>query len=231
MPVVDLGKSLQSSSGSLVTCARKIEKHLKDILNLAESCSPESAIVTADSLTKLTRDVALAPFFMCKGCKDGKDIRNVFAAFCSTLRNVKPEEVNSKSTLDAALLSTKKECRKRSLTTAARKCCQSLVKNIAHVFQDLRASLQKETNGPTRQLFRAVRRYMKDVRRSIICASYNSFYLSICLKSLDHCKGDVKRDQMRVIMKNVHHVCTKCRTMAILPHGHREVLLKAKKMR
>lgn len=221
---------LVEASSNLLDCGTAIERALEHVLNVADKCSPEVALVTADTLTKLTRDVGAAPLFITEQTKaDGTQMRHIVQVLAHILHKVKPQKIRNASDMEQALKSTNAACQKYSVSDEARELFRFLVQEIARVFFELRAILKRQTGMPSKHLFRAVEHYMCKVRQDVLCFSYNSLKLRVCMESIENCgsKSSVGKAAIRKVISNMHKLSTKTRTMAVLAAYHHGTVKRA----
>jgi len=230
MPDAAFSNLLVDSSAALLQCGEKVEGALRHVLNVADTCSPEIALVTADSLTKLTRDIGAAPIFFAEKTKaDGQEMRHVVEVLAIVLNKARPDEVRNDKELETALKTTAKACAKFKLGDECSTLFQLLTREIARVFFELRAVLRRQKNVPSKRLFRSVQNYMRRARQAILCFSYNSLKVRVCIKSIDACgaKSTVDKAALRKVVKNVYDLQRNTRTMAVLAQYHHETVKKA----
>jgi hypothetical protein len=211
-------------------CGTTIEKALEHVLNIADACSPEVALVTADTLTKLMRDVGAAPLFLAETTKaNGTQLRHIVQVLAHILRKIKPQKIRSVPEMEQALKSTKAACQTFSVSDEATELFILLVQEIARVFFELRAILKRQRGVPSKRLFNAVDNYMCKVRQAVLCFSYNSLKLRVCMESIEKCgpKSSVGKDAVRKVIANVHKLATRTRTMAVLAAYHHGTVKRA----
>ena len=140
---------LVDSSAKMLTCAKQIERGLQSVLDLADRCSPEIALLTADSLTALSQNVAGAPLIFAKKLRPtGVKMRHMVEILSHVLSHVKPQRVRSKEDMMRALRSTSSICEKFSVGQDVATLYRLLVYEIARVFFELRTALKKQAGGP-----------------------------------------------------------------------------------
>lgn len=221
---------LVDASSNLLECGTKIEKALEHVLNIADACSPEVALVTADTLTKLTRDVGAAPLFFAEKVKaNGVQMRHIVQVLAHVLNKVKPQKIRNVQDMEQALQAVSDVCKKYTVGEEVTQLFKLLVQEIARVFYELRAILKRQKGVPSKRLFHSTENYMCKVRQAILCFSYNSMKLRVCMESIDNCgpKSTVGKDAIRKVISNVHQLSTKTRTMAVLAAYHHGTVKRA----
>ena len=225
--VMTFSQLLVNTSQELLKCGLKIEKLLAHVLNVAEECSPEIAMVTADALTKLTGDISSAPLFIAeKTNATGKDMVRIIMTLGVVLHKAQPYEVRGAADLQKALDVTKAACAKNGLDTDASVLMAFLVKEIARVYVELRSVLRRQNNAASKKLFRTVQNFIKKAKHSILCFSYNSTKMLVCLKSANTCGGRMDQASARAIIKNVYKLQNNTRAMAVLTPYHQSAIQK-----
>ena len=213
---------LVDSSAKMLTCAKQIERGLQSVLDLADRCSPEIALLTADSITALSQNVAGAPLIFAKKLRPtGVKMRHMVEILSHVLSHVKPQRVRSKEDMMRALRSTSSICEKFSVGQDVATLYRLLVYEIARVFFELRTALKKQAGGAARRLYKSVDSYFCRIREPLVCFSYNSLKLRVCMRELRKCGAarSVSKDVIRSVVKNTRRLSTRTRAMAIfLPY-------------
>lgn len=229
-PPSAFGQLMIKSSAHMAECGIMIEEQLKRTLDVADRCSAELALVVADTLTKLTRDVAAAPlFFAEQSHADGKQMRHIVQVTAYILQKVEPEQARSPDALDDAIERATSMCRKYGLDKKVQELFGMLIKEIANVFYELRAILKRQGTPQTKKLFRSVGSFMQDIRQPILCFSYNALKLRVCMESLGSCgpKSKLEKDTVRKILKNVNTLSRQARTMAVMSPYNKGTITQA----
>ena len=221
------------SSAHMAECGVLVEEQLKATLDVADKCSPELALVVADTLTKLTRDVAAAPLFFAEQTQaDGKEMRHIVQVTAYVLRKVEPEQARSPDALDDAVERATAVCKKYGLGKKVQGLFAMLIKEIANVFYELRAILKRQGTPHTKKLFRKVESFMRDIRQPILCFSYNALKLRVCMEALGNCgsSSELSKETVRQILKNVNTLSRQARTMAVMSPYNKSTVAQAVSM-
>ena len=151
MPETKFSKQLKKSSSALLECGQRIEDELRMVLDRAENCDPEIAVVTAHALTKLTLDIGAAPLFISKQMQSsGQEMRDIIEILHEVLHKARPDQVKDKTELAAALQVTFQACQKRAVKEKIETLFSLLVEEIAKVYTELRAILKRKRDSHTK---------------------------------------------------------------------------------
>jgi hypothetical protein len=224
------GQLLVKSSAQMAACGILIEEQLKRTLDVADKCSSELSLVVADTLTKLTRDVAAAPlFFAEQSHADGKQMRHIVQVTAYILHKVQPEQARSPDALDDAIERATRTCRRYGLDKKVQGLFGMLIKEIANVFYELRAILKRQGTPQTKTLYKSVGSFMRDIRQPILCFAYNALKLRVCMDSLGNCgpKSKLEKETVRKILKNVNTLSRQARTMAVMSPYNKSTVTQA----
>ena len=230
MTLPEFGDLLVEASAHCFDCGLLIEKELKNVLTVADKCTPEVALVTADTLTKLTRDIGAVPLYFSEKMKaDGMGIRNIVQVLAAVLRKVKPQSVRCASSLRAALEASAKACKKYGLGADAELMFGVLVKEIARVFYELRGILKRQKGMPSKRLFNCIKDYIRRISQPILCFGYNTVKLRVCLESVSACgaKSVVSKAVLRKVLRNIKNLTLQTRTLAVAEDFHKATIQKA----
>ena len=233
MSGVNFQKLLVDSSESLLHCGTKVEDGLRRVLNIADECSPELALVTADALTKITRDVGAAPIFFAETTEaTGEEMRSIVEVLAVVLKKAQPYEARKDADIQKAVEVTDKACKKHNLPDGARELFRLLVKEMGQVFMELRVVLRRHKDLPTRRLYHAVQNYMRRVKQAILCFAYNSMKLRVCIRSIGRCgaTSSIDKDSLAIVVKNIYFLSRQTRTMAVLAPYHHDNIKQALKL-
>lgn len=217
----------------MTQCAIRVEHALKHVLNAAEACNPEIAVVVAHALTKLTLDIGAAPIvFADRVHADGEDMRDILRIQSFILKKAKPDRVDSFEDLKEALKLTSEACKERKSSDKLDVLFGLLVREISRVFRELRSILKRHKTPQTKHLFHVVQKYLRVIADDILCFSYNSMKLEVCMHSIDSCgpKSGVDKKSLRCVMSNVAKLMKQARTLTVLNSRHHEVMEKASSM-
>lgn len=233
MPETKFAKLLCRSSSALLQCGLKVEDHLRRVLDRAEACDAEVAIITAHTLTKLTLDIGSAPLYFAEKLKaSGREMRTIIEVLDGVLQKARPDRVTSHEELQEALRKTSKICAEQEGGDKMQPMFALLVKEIAQVYMELRAILKRQRTAHSKRLFHEVQKYLPRITPSLLCYTYNSLKLEMCVKCINKCgpKSNVDRDTMRRVLKNIIKLMQQARTLTVLHSKHHEILEKATEM-
>lgn len=233
MPETKFSKLLCRSSSALLQCGIKIEDHLRRLLDRAEACDPEVAIITAHALTKLTLDIGSAPMFFAEKLNaSGRDMRTIIEILDEVLHRARPDMVSSREDLREALRKTSKACRAREGGDRMEPMFSLLVEEIAKVHMELRVILKRKKTSHSKRLFQEFKKYLPRITPFLLCYTYNSLKLETCVKCINKCgpKSSVDKETLRRVLKNIVKLMQQSRTLTVLHSKHHEILEKATEM-
>ena len=222
---------LLSASNEMLKCGLKLEKLLERVLNLAEKCSPEVAMVTATSLTKLVSDVSAAPLFVAEKTRlGGKELLHAVMTLAAVLNEARPYEVRTEKDLQRALDVTKAACVANALVPEASVLMALLVKEIARVFLELRVVLKRRQDRASKRLLGGVKHFMRAARRYILCFSYNSTKLVVCMRGARECGQGTDKPVARALLRDLYKLQNNARAMAAVSPLHRTAVQRTLEM-
>ena len=187
-----LNLQLCEASTDLKKAGLHIEKCLKTVLQQSDKCSSEVSLAVADSLTKLTRDIAAAPLMYLEKSKcNGDELRHVIEVLVLTLKKAEPFKATNSTELQASLAVVHKAADKYKLTWGARLLFDLLVREIAGVYLELRILLKRQGTKEAKVLWRFTQRYIRAVRHALLVFSYSCLKLRVCLRYFAQCDPTV----------------------------------------
>jgi hypothetical protein len=226
---MEFSARLVDASAAMLQCGILIERRLKKTLDIAEKCEPGIALVIADTLTKLTRDIGAAPLFFSKLVqRNGQLMLRIVEVMAWVLSATAVQELKGAAFLEDKVYQL---CRSKGLPAEVGTLFALLCREISRVFSDLRVVLKRENSQHAKQLYRSMQHYIRDVQQPILCFSFNSLKLRVCMQAVRDCKGRqaIEKGALKRIGENLLALKTKARVMAILAAYHHQTMTRAMK--
>jgi hypothetical protein len=221
---------LVDTSQTLLACGKQLEQQLERVLVAADKCSPDIALLAADTLSKLVKDIISCPaYFSEKLGSSGKQMRAIVEVLVVVLKSAKPQETRSKHEYHRALAIVDEACRKHDIPAEGKKLFHVLLQEIIRVFYELREILKRMHTRQSKRLFNELQRFARKMHEPILCFAYNSLKMRVCLRSIDECgaKSQVDKSSMHKLVKNIYDLRTHTRAMTVLAPLQRDTMNKA----
>ena len=148
------------------------------------------------------------------------------------LKKARPERVQNEEQMRHAVSSAREACKTHNLHGENQTIFVDLTREIAKVFMEMRAILKRHRDQPTKRLYNHLRQYMPKIKQAILCFSYNSMKLKVCMASMRSCgaESSMTKPDMKKLIKNITRLQKLKRTWATLSVYHHKTMTKVKKL-
>ena len=222
--------ALLCAARKLLRCGASLEAGLEKTLLKSDALSADASRAVADTLAKLVQDVAGAPVLLGAFLSDAKAMRCLVEVLHEMLVRLEPEKLRTDAEVQSAEGALRRLCERHGLPPACADVYVSLLREIAEVFRRLDLALRpplvkKAANADA--LRTRVRHFFRDARADLLCYSFNSLKLAVCLRAMTEGAISVSRAKKRELHDILAQVKTQARTMAAVNELHHDNVLFA----
>jgi hypothetical protein len=225
-----MDKALLDTVRKLVRCGKVIEQGLERTLTKADGLGHHVTYVLSDVLSKLVQDVAGAPVVLGNFTSDPQVMKNLVVALHEVLTRIQPEKLTTRDQLARAENAVRKMCVRLRLPSTCEDVFVVLVAEIYEVFRGLDEVLaspvvKKRKNAEI--LRRCVRHFFRDARASLLCYSFNSLKMAVCLRALGEGCVSVSRKTKEAVYAGLRLLKKQARCIASVNDVHSDNIFTA----
>ena len=222
--------SLLETAQKLLRSGRIVEQCLERVLRKSDRLGPHVTQVLADALTKLVQDIAGLPLALGHYVSDAHAMRCLVVVLHEVLKSVRPETLQTREQESRAQARVRDLCRRHGLPAACAAFYGVLVSEISFVMRRLSEALSSPLVRKPRNaavLLRCIRHCFRDMSAALVCFSFNSLKLAVCMRALAQGCVSVKRRVKEAIHDTLRQVQEQARCLAAVNDVHAENIFTA----
>jgi hypothetical protein len=227
--MASMEEALLDAAQALLRCGRTVERGLAHVLTKSDALGHQVTYVLADVLAKLAQDVTGLPVLLGNFTSDARVMRCLLVVLHEVLARVQPEKLTTPEQVARAEAAVRRLCERQQLPVLCADHFVLLVAEISRVFRSIDAMLRsvvaKDRNVEV--LRRCVRHFFRDARAPLLCYSFNSLRLSVCLRSMAEQKTRVSRKTKEELYATLIAVKDQARCLAAVNDLHAENIFTA----